>query len=393
MKRSRSMGRTLVYGADFSAVANGYKSYNAKSQNGCLVSERNLQTVEVAYACFDCDGFFLTFNDQGVYSKIGNVRRKIAETVTKNPTLLFIEQLKIAAISCEEGTFTCDGTALEKISDLQFSRLVFSHERLFGVHDGVLFFAARDDFQTWKTVQLAGVGSVCVAGDVFAIGNDVVKVDFSDSETDVKITTVFRNVGSVQPRSVGVFGSKIFFATQDCLKCYRNSTCETIAENFHFENAVGAVVGGKYFVSAIDCDGASCVLCVDCATKKVESVLSIEVNLICGCNFPYFCTDSAVLTFGEDYSDLFWQSNSVDFDTSCKKYFRKLCVDTEFPLEVQLVTERDCKIYRFDGAQYSQRVNVSGYFKKMQIKLSGQGQTKINCVKVFVQTFESEVPS
>ncbi len=382
----RTNGKTLTYSADFAVAADGVKSFNARCERGSLVAENSLQLQQNAYAYFPCGNFSLIFNDSGVYSVCGNVRKRVGEVVAAAPAFLFVQPLQLAVISCEDGTFTCDGGEFEKISDIHFCKMAFSHERIFGVSDGVLYFTARDDFSTWKTVNLANVSSVCVMQDVFAVGNDVVKVDFSDSEVDAKILPLFRGVGAVQARSVAVWGNKIFFVTANELKRYSYNRCKTLSSNFTFENAFGAVVGGTYYVTAT-CGDKKCVVCLDCETEKITGVLPLSAYCISGDDLPYFGTESGVYAFGEGFSDLFWQSPSVHFGVSGKKYLRKLVVDTVFPLEVHVVTDRECKIYRFDGAPYVQSIGINGWFGKMRLKLLGQGQAKINKVAVTCQTY------
>lgn len=390
MKKNYSNGKTVVFRADFSTVNNCEKSFNAVSHNGSLISVPALEKTDSGYVYFPCGDFILSFNEQGVYSRSGNVRKKVGEVVEKRPCLLFVEQIQKVFVSGEEGTFVCDGNGFEKIFEVHFAKMAFSHERLFGVSNGTLYFTARDDFSVWKTVQTAGVSSVCVAKDVFAIGNDVVKVDFSDSEVDAKILPIFRNVGTVQPRSVSVFGNKIFFATEGEVKVFDGIKCQTVAKDYCFNDSFGIVVGGKYLVTATD-GGTDCVLVFDGETEKMQCVLDICANIICGGDMPYFCTDNGVFVFGESCADLFWQSYETDMGTSSKKYLRKLVVDTEFPVAVHVVTERDSKIYHFDGAPHPQSVCIGGYFRKMHVMLFGQGQAKINNLQVVAQTFESGV--
>ncbi len=385
--------KPLFLEVDFfkSTVVDCEKAVNAKIVDGRLVAESSFELKEKAAACLCCSDFDLTFCDDGVWAVCGDVRRKVGDVVASDPTMLFVQQLKVAVFSCERGTYLCDGESCQKITDLCFQKLIFAYERLFGVKDNVLHFTARDDFFVWRTVQLSNVVSVCFAQDLFAVGNDIVKICFSDKETNVKIQPVLRNVGVVCPRSVDVFGKIVFFVTENALKRYYGNTCETVTDKFTFENAVGAVSQGKYYVTAVDSCGKKCVLCIDCETGKLQSVFSLPASSVVGGIIPYFVTEEGVYAFGEGFSDLFWQSKTVDFGTMGRKYLRKLCVDTESPLDVHVVADNFCKIYHFDGSKHAQIVNIGGSFNKLFIKLFGFGQCKVSKLRVECQSYESGV--
>lgn len=392
---SNYSAKTLSYEVDFAKVGivDCERAVNAKIVNGHLVSERNLELKEKATGYLCCSDFDLVFCNDGVWAVCGDTRRKVGDVVVDAPALLFVEQLNAAVFSCTCGTYLCNDESCEKITDLHFEKLIFAYERLFGVKDNVLYFTSRNDFSKWGTVQLANVASVCFANDLFAVGNDILKIDFSDRETDSKIQPVLRNVGFVCPRSVDVFGKKIFFVTENTLKRLYGNECKTVTNKFTFENAVGAVSQGKYYVTAVDVDGKKCVLCLDCETEKLQSVLSLPAISVIGGSFPQFVTEDGVYTFGDGFSDLFWQSEAVDLGTMGKKYLRKLCVDTELPLDVHLIADNFCKIYHFDGSERAQIVNIGGCFDKLSVKLFGFGQCKVGKLRVDCQTFENGVIS
>lgn len=399
-KAAQTVGKTVSARVDFANAGKGVvtqeKSRNAVVKDGCLTAAKGVVALNETdvFAAFECALGTLLCKNDGVYLKTADALKKIHTCVFASPSFLYAaKQKKLLVSEKGKGTFVFDGENFQQVFEKGFSTLALCKERVFGA-DGALYFCERDDFSSWNgKLQLSQPVAVTESGDLWAVGNDLFKIDFSDCLQNTKVIPVYKNVGKVYEKTISVFGNKMFFLTDGGLMCYSANKTEKIAEdvNFSAENfcAVGQVYRGKYFLSASEKGGSNdLLLCVDCKSCKTLCVWDVKADFLTSCDRLLWTHNGKLFTFGDGFADVFWQSKSFDFGNAyAKKYLRKLLVDTEYPLDVHVVTEKDRKIYRFDGSSFPQQLNICGYFCKLRLELFSQGATKVNDVCVLAQTY------
>ncbi len=391
--RSHVAGKTLTATVNFNGGGNvaAKTLRNGKIVDGRLVDCCDFEFVQNAYSTCNFGDFCLVFETDGVYLQ-GAERQKVSTEVFQNPCFCYLSKQKTLAISQKgKGTFTFDGQ-WKKVFDVGFDAIVEHAERLFACNDTTLYFSGRAQFDSWQSVKLTQ-NVVCVASckKLFVVGDDLFEVDFSDDEKNTKIFVAYKNLGKVQPGTVASHGNSLYFCTDESVFCFSGGKCIKICPDVRFSRGISAAVfDGKYFLAAKDGE-QNVVVCIDCKTNTLICIWNADFCRVCSSENLFFACRQGLFRLGSGSAEVQWVSQPQLLGTSGKKFFRSLLVDTKYPLRIRLATDVETKIYRFDGADYPQKITICGYFRKFSIAIFGVGKTCVSSVAICAKSFEREV--
>lgn len=386
-------GKTLTAKINFNGGGNvdAETLRNGKIVDGHLVDCCDFEFVQNAYSKCNFGNICLVFATDGVYLD-GTEGNKIADDVFQNPCFCYLAKQKTVAISQKnKGTFTFDGQ-WKKVFDVGFDALVAHAERLFAVCGTTLYFSGREQFDAWQNVELPQ-SAVCVAScdKLFVVGDDLLEVDFSDDPKNTKIFVVYKNLGKVYPGTVAAQGKSLYFCADESIFRFEGGKCAKICCNARLSQFFSAAVfDGKYFLSAKD-DENSVIACVDCKANQSVCIWNVDFCRIFASENLFFACQQGLFRLGDGSAEVRWISKPETFGTSGKKFLRSLSVDTKYPLRVCLSTDVETRIYRFDGADYPQKISIGGYFRKLSVEICGVGKTCVNGVKICAKSFDREV--
>lgn len=386
-------GKTLTAKIDFQNGGNlpAQTLRNGKIVDGRLVDCCDFEFVQNAHSQCNFGDFCLVFAADGVYLE-GTERKKVVDEVLQNPCFCYLAKQKTVAISQKcKGTFTFDGQ-WKKVFDVGFDALVSHAERLFAACGTTLYFSDRANFETWQNVQLPQ-NALCVAScdKLFVVGDDLFQVDFCDDEKDTKIFVAYKNLGKVHPGTVAAHGKSLYFCADESIFCYNGGKCNKICCDARFSNGLSAAVfDGKYFLAAKD-GKQNVLVCIDCKTNVPVCIWNADFSNVFASESLFFACRQGLFRLGSGSADVQWISMPHTFGTYGKKFLRSLSVDTKYPLCIRLATDVETKIYRFEGADYPQKIAICGCFRKLSVAICGVGKTCVSGVEICAKSFEKEV--
>lgn len=242
--------------------------------------------------------------------------------------------------------------------------------------------------------------------------NGITKISIYTSKNTFSFTHLYCSTSKIYENSVCVCGDKIYFMTRDGLYTFNGSSVDKIMKNYDefFKkldnaNCACASFNGKYYLATkcnfddgqkVGCESESFVnnalFEIDIETQHLNMLRGVDICSLVTVDNPFMGKLCACFNgqnkqrIGElVYSgELFeqstlkeWKSFSTDLGYRGKqKHLKEIVLNTRYDCKVEIVSEKETKVFSFVGSEKEQRMRINMYGKIFQFKF--QTETK-NC--------------
>ena len=232
----------------------------------------------------------------------------------------------------------------------------------------------------------------------------ITRISEYSAKDDFSFTHFYTSSSKIYENSICVCGDKVYFCTRDGLHTFNGSSVNKICEEYdsYFKNldnlnCSSCCQNGKYYLATrckfddevkLGCELEegyinNVLFEVDMETGKVEILRGVDIKKIISVDIPYFskvvacfnglnCNHIGELTHDGKIFNLVnnkvWKSFNTDFGYKGKeKRVKEIILNTEFPCDVEIISDVESKTYSFEGKTFEQRQSANVIGKSFQI--------------------------
>lgn len=311
------------------------------------------------------------------------------EHVFSSPTFLFcLKNGSLIVSQSDDQTAIYRSKTWSKVADFGFDSMALFNERVFGA-DGsnVVRFSACDDptdFSGTITFPCRIYAVTVCRDELFAVGDDIFRIEFDDETPKTKVAAVCSDVGKIFGKTVRSVANVIFFLSTAGLFYYKNGAIKQIALNVETSSAdsqaCASTTADRYWVSFAPAGKTSpeIVAEIDAATFAPVCYHEISTDYLSGGDRLIFNVNSRPCTFADGNTNFVWKSSPYDFGSQSKKQLRNIFVRTSAALDVTLTTDEKTQTFAFDGSDALQLRRIRGSFRSLSAELRSTGGATVS---------------
>ena len=300
------------------------------------------------------------------------------------------------------GTYMVYLNIATKVSDDGFSSMTSCADRVFGLDKDRVRYTAAGKYDGWEEGESITLPSECnaivaIGEKVYALGNDCYVITPQADDVEFKVTSLAKNIGTVSRMSVQNYNNRVIFGSSKGLyqlcsdKITRIFTC--LNDTVDLSASAAALFNGKYYLSCRTKSGSS-------STNDVTLGLNLDEEKIVGLlQYGYESmgkTDTRVygvcngvsrnFIFNPMYSK-FVKSN-IDLSHFGKKYLDWMSIRTLRELDVTIRSETETRLYKLEGKNSVQKINLRDMGCKFSIELFSQRGIFVSDLLIFAHVSE-----
>ncbi|MBQ9125235.1 MAG: hypothetical protein IJY13_01100 [Clostridia bacterium] len=281
----------------------------------------------------------------------------------------------------------------KKISDLLFTSLAFCQSRLFGLLDNRLYVSEPTETTFQNDVWIDLPTSCCALvnnGELYAIGNDVYKINLDGEDDHIKITKICSNVGVVKGSTVCAYGNKIMFVANDKIMCLQHGSLRQIAD-LQATPTFATMHNGLYYVSA-NLDGIDTLIGYNPHNGKMSKIHHVSAKNAYSSGETLLVSDGASgFELVSNVQPSYWQSLPINFDNQpTTKHLHRLLVNTATDVDVTIHADTS-RTYHVKGKEELQSILLVGHGKHITLDVSSTGVLAVKHLSLTVRPSEVSV--
>ena len=387
-------GKSATATADFSTTKSTKgkivvsKSNNVQFTNGLTYAGAFVQKAEeVLQYLVSMDGDQVVLKSAGLnmgvrtFPQLAGCNQVVWDYDTNTNTLV---------VSGNNATFTIFSGNIKKIYTEQMDSIAFCQSRLFCLKGKRVYFsnATETNFADSLWIDLP---TECVAlvnnGELYAVGDDIYKLQMDGDESDIQIKKLCSNVGIVQPHTVCAYGNKILFVANGNVMSLQNGSVKVFAQTPTIAT-YATMHKGLYYLFG-QSDGVDTATTYNPHSGKVASVHQAKVcNAISNGNSLLASDGTNGLELVSTRQSCYWQSQPINFDDQfTTKHLHRLLIQTSTDVDVHVDSDA-LRIYHLKGKDAIQSLLLVGHGKNITIKIVSNGTMCIKQLMITVRTSE-----
>ena len=264
---------------------------------------------------------------------------------------------------------------IQKISDVLFTSLAVCQSRLFGL-SGKRLYVSEPTEMTFQNDVWVDLPTDCCAlvnkGELYAIGNDVYKINLDGEQGHIKIKKICSNVGVVQSATVCAYGNKIMFVSNDKIMCLQHGSLKQIAE-LSSTPICATMHNGLYYVSE-KTDGMDALSAYNPHNGKMSKIHHVSAKN------AYSDGETLLVSNGSSGFELkttkqpsYWKSLPINFDNQhTTKHLHRLLVKTATDVDI-IIHADTSRTYHVKGKDDLQSILLVGYSANITLEVCSVG--------------------
>lgn len=293
-------------------------------------------------------------------------------------------------VSGNNATYQIFGGNIKKILDQEVDSLAICQSRLFALKHNRIYIGSPTEMTFAQDVWM-DLPTSCVAlvnnGHLYALGNDVYKLNLDSDESHVKVTKICSNVGQVVGNTVCAYANKILFVANGHLCCMQNAATKQLVK-VEGQPTYATMHQGMYYLCTQSNNQAK-VTSFSPIDGKINTVHQILAKTIFSNGYDLLASDGENgLQLGWKQSKCFWKSQPINFDDEpSTKYLHRLVVQTTTALDVHIKADT-LRIYHLKGKDIPQSLLLGGYGKDITVELHSKGTMSVEQLYLTARTSE-----
>ena len=274
-------------------------------------------------------------------------------------------------VSGNNATYRIFSGNIFKICDTEFDSIAVCQGRVFALKGKRIYLSSATE-TTFEDDLWIDLPTACVAivnnGELYAVGNDVYKLQIDGEESNIKISKICSNVGNVQGKTVCAYGNKIMFVANGSVVALQHGAIKVVTQ-IEATAICATMHNGLYYVCA-QIDGQTFVTSVDTHTGKVISLHHVSAkNIYSNGNNLWVSDGSSGFELSGTTQDCHWISKSINFDNQATvKHLHRLMIHTATDVDVHINSDAK-RIYHIKGKDVLQSLLVVGHGKDITLEL------------------------
>lgn len=390
-------GKSVTATCDFSSThptqgkiametANNVKFVSGLTYGGAFVAKNDgvlqyLATVDGEDVALKSSGLTMGIRTFGQFAGMDNLVWTLEENTG---TLVLVGK------TC---TYKIYSGNIKKITDVLFTSLAVCQSRLFGLLGKRLYVSSPTE-TTFQSDIWIDLPTDCCAlvnnGELYAVGNDVYKINLDGDDDQIKITKICSNVGVVEQRTVCAYGNKIMFVANGKIMCLQHGALKQIAE-FSATPICATMHNGLYYVSA-KIDGTDTLVAYNPHNGKVAKMHHVSAKN------AYSNGATLLVSNGLSGFELttatkpsLWKSLPINFDNQhTTKHLHRLLVNTATDVEITIHADTS-RTYHVKGKDELQSILLVGYGKHITLQIASTGVLTVKHLSISVRPSEVSV--
>lgn len=387
-------------GASVTAVASFSSTQNAKGkivmQNCSNVQFTNGLSYAGAFASKD-DGilqYLATINGEMVALKSTGLTMgaRTFPQLSGCQTVLwaFDANTNTLAVSGNEAVYTLFSGNVKKIANFQADSLAFCQSRLFALK-GKRVYLSNPTETTFTDELWIDLPTGCVAlvnnGQLYAVGDNIYKLQLDGNATDVQVKKLCANVGVVHPQTVCAYGKKIMFVANGNVMTLQNGNLKVVAQTDVTPVCATMHQGLYYLFGSVDDQPTATAY--NPHSGKVVTIHQAKVVTATSNGIALLASDGTNgFELSMAHKKCFWTSQPINFDDQpTTKYLHRLVVQTSTDVEVHVVSNAR-RIYHLKGKDIAQSLLLVGHGKRITVELYADGAMSVKQLSLTARTSE-----
>ena len=287
-------------------------------------------------------------------------------------------------------TYRIANNFIQKLFAEAFDSITFCQSRLFGLKGNRVHWslAAVLDFLDGFWVDLP---TPCVTlvdnGELYAIGNDVYKIQPEGEESNFVVSKICSNVGNVQRETACAYGKKILFVADGKICTLQHGYIKELA-TVSVQNAFATMHCGLYYLFG-DLAGKKVAIAYNPHSGKVVYRYDISAQTVYSDGDNLYVTDGQngyVLTY--DTQPSYWKSQPINFDDGlATMYLHRLLIQTSYDVNVTITSDQ-VRNYSLKGKDGVQSLLIAGHGKNITVDVCANGKMNVKMLSVTARTSE-----
>lgn len=304
------------------------------------------------------------------------------------------EGSKNALVVCNDNTTYCiEKNFSSKIFAESFDSLAFCQSRLFALKGNRVYLSLPTccDFQENLWVDLP---TKCVAlvnnGHLYAIGNDVYKIQPDGEESHIEVSKICSNVGSVSGDTIYAYGNKIIFVADGKIVYLQHGSIKEVAK-VDVAPTFATMHRGLYYLFGKRL-GENVAIAYNPHSGKMLQMYHVNAQNAYSDGYQLYVSDGTngyLLT--DESKPSYWKSLPINFDESyTTKFLHRLVIQTSTDVQVHVVSDA-IRIYQLKGKDSAQSLLIAGHGKNITIEVHCNGEMDVPVLSITARTSEVSV--
>ncbi len=282
---------------------------------------------------------------------------------------------------------------IQKISDVLFTSLAVCQSRLFGLVGKRLYVSEPTEMTFQSDVWVDLPTDCCTLvnnGELYAIGNDVYKINLDGEQSHIKITKICSNVGVVQSATVCAYGNKIMFVSNDKIMCLQHGALKQIAE-LSSTPICATMHNGLYYVSA-KVDGVNTLSAYNPHNGKMSKMHHVSAkNAYSNGTTLLVSNGSSGFELTTSTKPSCWQSLPINFDNQhTTKHLHRLLVKTATDVDI-IIHADTSRTYHVKGKDELQSILLVGHGTNITLEVCCTGVLAVKYLALTARPSEVSV--
>ncbi|MBQ8434101.1 MAG: hypothetical protein IJX23_04795 [Clostridia bacterium] len=279
---------------------------------------------------------------------------------------------------------------IQKIFAEAFDSIALCQSRLFGLKGNRVHWSyptvLEFDDSFWVDLPTS-----CVAlvnnGELYALGNDVYKIEPDGDEGHFVVRKICSNVGNILGDTACAYGNKIMFVANGKLFSLQHGGLKELA-SVYVKNAFATMHCGLYYLFG-EQSGKNVAIAYNPHSGKVVYQYDVTAQTTYSDGYNLYASDGQngyLLTY--DTQPSYWKSQPINFDDGlATMYLHRLLIQTSYDLDVYVTSDK-VRTYTLKGKDVPQSLLLTGQGKNITVEVRANGNMNVGMLCITARTSE-----